>query len=411
MDGSKKTLAFARRWAVYNSGEKLSHTWSVSGLLRDSFKRARFPAAHSAGIIPRSEDSNPTPESRPVSHPRPSRPLGDLRPYGLLLFFVILVGAARVRKEQPDHNPEKEVSRASAPQVVQQPQGGSDSVVSIKPSTQKDLVIFAGPSLGSIDTVEPAPWIYLDRSFRQDRTIAHDFTLLARDVERIVRGMFDGASPPVNKPIVCWIGSPLPLTDSTSDRRFIWIRIALTDQDLKERNYCRFAYQLSHEMGHLYLEPRRSNGLIETLADCITYKTLARLSQLWESEFGNREDIKSYASRFLIYRDMKTAEKMKCLPPEVLEQIRLGRTAEVRSYLEHHTQQLDKTPYTETGLALRAMAAMIFPQEANWKPFVGIAGLTDPSPSLDGRYREGLPTEIDRAPEEVRELLSMIGRQ
>ena len=56
------------------------------------------------------------------------------------------------------------------------------------------------------------------------------------------------------------------------------------------------------------------------------------------------------------------------------------------------------------------MAVMIFPQETNWKPFVGIAGLTDPSPSLDGRYRDGFPTEIDRAPEEVREVLGTIGR-
>ena len=125
--------------------------------------------------------------------------------------------------------------------------------------------------------------------------------------------MFGEASPPVDKPIICWIGSPLPLTDSTTDRRFIFIRIALTDRDLRERNYCRFAYQLSHQLGHVYLDPRRSNGLIETLADCVAYQTLARLSQPWKSKYSDREDIKYYASGFLTYRDMKTAEKMKCL--------------------------------------------------------------------------------------------------
>ncbi len=333
-----------------------------------------------------------------------------MRPYWLLFPLLICMDGALAKQKQPDHDPEKEVPRALAPRGAHQPQGGSDSSVSFKPATQKDLVIFPGPSLGSIDAVEPATRIYLDRSFRQDRSIAHDFTLLARDVERIVRSMFGGVSPPVNKPIVCWLGSPLPLTDSTTYARLICIRIALTDEDLRARNYCRFAYQLSHEMSHVYLEPRRSNGLIETLADCIAYKTLPRLSQHWESEFANREDIKSYASRFLIYRDMKNADKMKCLPPEVSEQIRLGHTADVRSYLEQHTQELDGSPYTKTGLALRVMAAMILPQETDWKPFVGIAGLTNPSPSLDGRYREGFPTEIDRAPQEVREALSTIGR-
>ena len=68
----------------------------------------------------------------------------------------------------------------------------------------------------------------------------------------------------------------------------------------------------------MYLDPRRSNGLIETLADCVAYQTLARLCQLWKSEFNDREDIKYYASGFLKYRDMKTAEKMKSLPPQVL---------------------------------------------------------------------------------------------
>ncbi len=185
-----------------------------------------------------------------------------MRSYWLLFLIVICVGGALAKQRQSDHDPEKEVPRALAPQGAHQPQGRSDSSVSIKPATPKDLVIFAGPSLGSIDAVEPAPRIYLDRSFRQDRSIAHDFTLLARDVERIVRSMFGGVSPPVNKPIVCWIGSPLPLTDSTTSPRFICIKIALTDEDLRARNYCRFAYQLSHEMGHVYLEPRRSNGLV-----------------------------------------------------------------------------------------------------------------------------------------------------
>ena len=88
----------------------------------------------------------------------------------------------------------------------------------------------------------------------------------------------------------------------------------------------------------------------------------------------------------------------------------MADTAKVRFYLEQHTQELDGNPLSETGLALRAMAATICPQETNWKPFIGIAGLTDPSPSQDVRYREGFPTEIGKAPHAVLEALNAIGR-
>ena len=63
-----------------------------------------------------------------------------------------------------------------------------------EPSTKEDLVLFAGPLLGLIRLTDWAPRIYLDKSFRQDRSIAHDFAVLARDVELIVganvRGSF-----------------------------------------------------------------------------------------------------------------------------------------------------------------------------------------------------------------------------
>ena len=108
---------------------------------------------------------------------------------------------------------------------------------------------------------------------------------------------------------------------------------------------------------------------------------------------------------------MKTAEKMECLSPQVLSQFRLGHLAEVRAYLELHIRRLDENPNSKVGLALRALAATVFPQETNWKTFVGIAGLTDPSPSQDGRYREGFPILIELVPPSVRETLAAIGRR
>lgn len=286
----------------------------------------------------------------------------------------------------------------------------ADLAASTNPFVQEDLVVFAGPRLGPFNVEKPALPIYLNESFQRDRSVGRDFSLVAWDVVRIVGKMFDGTSPPINKPIVCWIGAPLPLIDATSDHRFIFIRIALTNEDLRQRNYCRFAYQLSHEMGHLYLDPRRSNGLIETLSDSIAYQTLAELSHLWKSRPGGRDDITSYAPLFLTYREMKTAEKMKTLPPEMMAHLKSGRIAAVRSYLELQTQELDKSPYNVRGLALRSLAAEVFPQEKSWKQFVGIAGLTVPSPSQDGHYREGLPTQIERAPQSVRDALRTIGR-
>ena len=280
----------------------------------------------------------------------------------------------------------------------------------IEPATVEDLVVFAGPSLQTIETAGTAPRIDLDRSFREDPSVAHDFTLVARDIGRVVQIMFEDAPPPVDRPIVCWIGGPLPLTLSTANDRYIFIRIALTKLDLRQRNYCRFAYQLGHELGHVYLDARRSNGLIETLADCIAYQCLDRLAWRWNLEAGGNLDVKSYAPLFLKYRDMKTAEKMKALPAEIVNQLQTGKTAIVRAFLEQHNQELDAFPYTKKGLALRSLAAAIFPRETNWAPFAGLAAVTDPPPSRDGRYREGFPTEIDRAPKPVQDALRAIGR-
>jgi len=329
----------------------------------------------------------------------------------LPVLIVMVATGARARQSPASHEDGTQEAGALAPRLDSPLQARADSAASNHQATQEDLVLYSGPCLGPMNIQETAPRIFLTGDFQKDRSLGNDFSLVARDVGRIVRRLFDLASPPVNKPIVCWIGGPLPLIDATSDHRFVFIRIALTDLDLRRRNYCRFAYQLSHELGHLYLDPRRSNGLIETLADSIAYQSLAVLSELWRSRPTDRDEIKAYAPLFVVYREKKTAEKMEALPFEITGHLRSGHSAAVRSYLEQHAQELDKNPYDKTGLALRGLAATVFPQGRSWKPFAGIAGLTDPSPAQDGRYREGFPTQIGRAPQSAREALAAIGRR
>ena len=108
---------------------------------------------------------------------------------------------------------------------------------------------------------------------------------VANDVWRIIKDMFHGAVPPVDVPIYCHLG---PLSPVTSAKRPFtelvpWehptrIVIHFTVSDAK---YDQFAYQLGHELGHVMLNPRRSNGVIETICTAVSYEVLDRISDRW----------------------------------------------------------------------------------------------------------------------------------
>src|SRR4051812_2179851 len=103
--------------------------------------------------------------------------------------------------------------------------------------------------------------VRLDDSFPSETRT--DLRAVATDVARAVSDIFGGSSPPLNRPIVCSLSAPPPITcvDNWPDPMQIHIHITIGD-----RGYAQFAFQLGHELGHVMLGVHRSNGLIEVLA-------------------------------------------------------------------------------------------------------------------------------------------------
>jgi hypothetical protein len=73
--------------------------------------------------------------------------------------------------------------------------------------------------------------------------------------------MIRGSSRDCHDGQSCW-GSP-----STQYR--IWLA------GVSERDYCKVAYQLSHELGHVMMDPSRDNGAIEMLPVAVSLEALS----------------------------------------------------------------------------------------------------------------------------------------
>jgi Zn-dependent peptidase ImmA (M78 family) len=59
---------------------------------------------------------------------------------------------------------------------------------------------------------------------------------------------------------------------------------------------------LAHELAHVIMNPRRSNGLVETLADAIAFKVLDDLTTLYAMS-DLSQDWLSYGPRFREYKE------------------------------------------------------------------------------------------------------------
>src|SRR5207249_521205 len=88
-----------------------------------------------------------------------------------------------------------------------------------------------------------------------------DLEMAAYDVWSVVQDAFGDVKPPLDLPIHCHVEAKRPITsldDWTKPHRVL-IGITTTTRD-----YSQFTYQLAHEFGHVMLNPRRTNGIIET---------------------------------------------------------------------------------------------------------------------------------------------------
>ncbi len=236
-----------------------------------------------------------------------------------------------------------------------------------------------------------------------------NYELVANDVLLIVSGMFAHEAAPESRPIVIKLADT-PRLDVTSDADQIMIYLALPDNSLYGMDYTRFTYQLSHELGHIWMGARRTNGLIETLADAISLEALDRMAVLWSAKYADYPAWGDFAPNFRLYRQRVEAAGIAALPAPVRSATADSDWKAVTRYMRTETAVLDKSPYASGAYSLRTLGAMAMrSHEVDWTAFVNITAATTPSPSADTRYREDLAVHITALAPATRNSLARAG--
>lgn len=217
--------------------------------------------------------------------------------------------------------------------------------------------------------------VYLDDSF----PVSTRPTLqsLADDVWDVVGEMFHN-QPPLALPIrIRYEKADVPLTKIENGE----ISVRLTSS---ETYYAQFAFQLAHELGHVMLDPRRSNGIVETICTAVSYEVLDRLGERVTASPG-LSWLTDYASHFSEYRRQDQSGYLAKFPEAVRAMVGQGDWAGLSRYLADH--RADMEPHATRERETQTLAAVALRSgPLDWGAFTGLAACTTPDPDQDPRF-------------------------
>lgn len=235
--------------------------------------------------------------------------------------------------------------------------------------------------------------LYLESSFPDD--VRDDLKVVARDVMVAVQSRM-GQRPPEDKPIVCYYRRQGPLTSVAED--LLSFRVGLA---VDSRDYVRLVYQLGHELCHVMMDPRRSNGLIEVIAVGFSLQILDDMAERWRRKPPVRQWAE-YAPQFTSYRERVENLALEKMPADVQELVKAKKWSEVVRYLQLEQRKL---LWDIEARDLQHVAAMVLrSQPVSWERFWGFGSLTDPPPHRDTRFRSDLAVDLQRAPDALRRI-------
>jgi hypothetical protein len=217
-----------------------------------------------------------------------------------------------------------------------------------------------------------------------------DLAVLAADTIACCRELWPGAPPAGERPIVLYHRAAGPLTDATSDPKTYRIYLSVT-----ERYYSQFVYQLAHEFAHVMLDPRRTNGLIETLAVAFSLEALDAMTRRWKVK-APYPNWKGYAPEFAKYRRLTEKSHLDRFPLGVQVMVERKSYDDLGLYLRHRRAKLENDAGERDLQHLASIA--ILAKGVRWRDLTGVAGQTDPPPSKDGRFRGDLPFAKGKMP-------------
>lgn len=193
------------------------------------------------------------------------------------------------------------------------------------------------------------------------------FQAVAQEVAAIIADKFQ-FRPPIDVPIQCILGD-IPETLALPG-------LTVMRLTAKEQYWAQLAFQLGHELGHVYLGPLRANGFVETLATAISLEVLDELAKRWALAPAI-PGTSSWAEKFSKYRVENEAIEIAKLP-EIKESVAGKDWNLIRYYLRLRNsdmQQLTRVAVNcEEGRALEMLAAMSLRSgPVDWPRLVGFA--------------------------------------
>lgn len=242
--------------------------------------------------------------------------------------------------------------------------------------------------------------IIVDTSFPEPER--RDFQVIAEDVWTVVSEAFH-SRPPLDLPIICHKRSDGPFTALNDWANPDSIIIGLS---VSGSFWAQFVYQLSHELGHVMLDPRRTNGVVETICVALSYEVLDRLARKWQ-EKAPLPHMNGWGHNFSDYRKAESDNRIRRLG-EISSAVSKDDWEAVREYLISHRDEQEQTLLGEIngehGRDIQALGALALcaTGQVPWPRFVGLAAACCDVPLsehpvgwLVGRFVPG-DTESDR---------------
>ena len=187
--------------------------------------------------------------------------------------------------------------------------------------------------------------------------------------------------PPLGfRPIYISYSNDGPVTRRPSDRGRYCIKLSAADGF-----YCQIAYQFSHELCHLYADPRVGNWFIECICEMMSQHCLEDLSEIWAKDppFPNWKD---HAVDFKIYLDhhLKQAHLKTIQAPR-------KDTEALAAWLRADMSDLDNPYNWVRNQVIAELIRPIFESHyKSWRiiPLLGKASIPYPKTLLDGGFTE-----------------------
>ena len=229
-------------------------------------------------------------------------------------------------------------------------------------SMQVHVLLLLTSSLGCAS--EPVRVTVTD-SFGSSRV---HFQAVAQEVAAIMADKFQ-SRPPIDVPIQCISGDNVPET-------FALPGLTVMRLTAKEQSWAQLAFQLGHELGHVYLGPLRANGFVETLATAISLEVLDELAKRWVIAPAI-PGTSSWAENFAEYRVENEAIEIAKLP-EIKASVAGKDWDLIRYYLRLRNRDMQQVTRVaancDEGRSLQMLAAMSLRSgPVDWPHLVGFA--------------------------------------